>query len=271
MHKKNSSPHEQLDISGIADKIMEHPFANWVTRNATNILLGGAIFIVLIFTVYKFSSKDRVQSEADYYTAEHNLEILMADGDDKAAEPLRQGALRQLESILSSRPELNSKYDALLAQIFITDNQAAEAKPFADRTFKRTEKNGLNEFTEQGKISLLVAQGNYEEALKQALSQKNILLEKATDPAETSRLDALLAYNLLQIAALQQQVGNAQGELDAWATFKEFVLNNESDSKKVNLATSLMLQNLFSEGNSSIENYIEQRESTLNKLLSIPK
>lgn len=259
MHNNHSTPEPKHEISNQREDFADNPYVEMITKNINNIFIAIALLLLFCFAIYKMSSRNQAQAEADYLTAEKEWSVIIGGVDSSVQEPQREDAIKHLGAILADNPELESKYDAPLAQVLILEGQAGEARLLADQVFERTKDNGLTHFTDLGKISLLIAEQSYDEALKQSI----ILKDKAFLSKDRTDRDALIAYNLLQIAALQQQIGNTKEELDAWKEVSRYLQSSDGQEAAASPQTSAFIQQIFAEGSTTLKDYIDKRESIL--------
>lgn len=258
MNKKKPSSLELNELNTLTETVAEHPIFQWIMKNSSNIAFGAMLAAALLFFGYRTSANNNSQAEIDYFNAQNDYQIFAGQNERPATAEGRDEALQDLKAILAKRPELKTKYEALIAQELLIQGKASEAQDHMNRVFKRTAADNLPLYTAFSKISLLIGQAEYATALEEskALEQKIA--------GETSGHDASLRiYNLLRIAILEQQLGNREGELEAWKNFKAYALNTETATSHGQQTASLLMQNLFAEGNASITSYIEAREAKL--------
>lgn len=144
---------------------------------------------------------------------------------------------------------MHSKYDGLLASVFLYQENIAQALPFAHNTIKRIEKTQPSPYLQFSEATLLIAQKNLQEALD--LSQQlNNYLATASD-----NLYPFLQFsNLIRIATLSQRLELASEEATAWIHIKE-LRENEAHLPVV----FEHINSLFREGETSLANYMEER------------
>lgn len=258
MNKKKASPAEVNAFPSCMDSLTEHPFFQWITKNGSTIALGLLLIASLLFFVYRTSANKNYQAEADYFNAENDYQIFSGQNERPATPAAREEALHDLQTILARRPELKTKYDALIAQSLLIQGKADESQKFMAEVFKRTAQDQLPLYTSFAKISLLIGQADYTAALEQSKA-----LDQQMNSETSTYGDALRAYNLLRIAMLEQQLNHPKEELEAWKNFKAYALDNGNETNNTRQTASFMLQNIFAEGNATLINYIEARETKL--------
>jgi hypothetical protein len=244
--------------STLADHVSDHPAFHWVAKNATNILAGVALVFAILFFIYRMSANDQTQAENDYFTAAKDFNAFVSQEAD--ITPLqREESFLQLTEVLTRRPDLNSKYDAMIAQALLTGERTDQAIPFADRTFKRTAKDNLPLYQDFAKITLLIGQQNHEQALSQTKELKTQLNKNTQD----DKITTLYTYNLLRLAMLENVLDHKAEELLAWEELNNALYTPEAMLSVTSNEQRTLFENLFSDGNLSLKNYIDHRETML--------
>lgn len=254
--KKQTSPTPVPTVQqppSLADHMEEHPIVQWVSKNGLSLiyLIIGTIFLfMLIYRFYGGSSK----SQQDFYVAESSMTELQEDPQ----EP--QVALAKLQTILKAYPELQPKYDGLIAQALLNGGHVQEAKPFAELAINRTESENAPFFTDFAQTSLLIAEKQYGEALQRAQALNQKMLEQ-----EGFRKDnnLLFAYNLMRIGMLQEQTGAGDDAKRTWKEWMAYAEKANENASAANMSTNgfLLLTRVISEGKLSILNYISHQEN----------
>ncbi len=226
----------------ITEILNEHPLIQWIVDNRRSLLYIFVGVIAAIILITRFSMGAPGQKEADLIKAETefvNIQraILGVDTDLSQNE-----AITKLHQLLSKYPELNSKYDAPIAQAFIAAGKANDAQTYADQSLKRTGSNHLPLYQDFARTSLFIEKEQYQEALTQAQKLKTVLQDQT--PKST-----LFAYNLLRIALLQQALGNKNEELKTWQEWNSY---SNSDAFK-------LINNQLESGGIKLSDYIAQR------------
>lgn len=242
----------------LADHLSDHPAFQWVAKNATNILAGVALLFAVLFFLYRMSASDKSQAENDYFSATKDFNTFISV--DSSVTPIqREEAFDQLNKVLNSRPNLQQKYDAMIAQALLTKERTDEAIPYADRTFKRIAKDNLPLYEDFSKITLLIGQKDY----TQALGLTKTLKEKLNTNKTEDGISTLSTYNLIRLAMLEQALDNKTGELEAWDELNQSLYTPEAMLSASANEQRAIFENLFSDGNLSLRNYIEHREKFL--------
>lgn len=180
------------------DDWVEYPIVQWIIHNGKSIGYWTLIALMGLFIASRFISSSQQKAERDFFQAEQSAIEL------NATETQAQ-AISTLKEIMDRHPELHAKYDGLIAQALLTNNQVEEAAPFADETILRVNQEAPSPFISYSKTTLLIGNGNYQEALQQAYELKL----SATDPT-------LYVFNTIRIALLERELGNKAEEKKAW-------------------------------------------------------
>ena len=193
--------------------------------------LGGALF--LLGAKKKNFEKDFAQAKTLFLEWEK-------------AENAESSELVNLKKVINKHPELRSVYDNMIIQRQLSlgniDSELIE-KAF-DRGHFSSEL-----YEDFAKNSVLIAEGNYEKALANAIELKGAIPENTTHHGVY-----LQAFNLLRIAMLHQELGHGVKELVAWDTLRSFALkNNEFHS----------LLSHFTDRGITLEDYISYRQANL--------
>lgn len=224
---------EKLPSFSLEDSAIMH----WLSEYGKYLLWATLGFVALLLLFYRFSSSDNTKTAADYVIAERNFAKIARDTDP-------QDSLAELKAILQNHPELQPKYDGLLAQILISRGDLNSATPFAIRALKRTQKENSPFYTSYAETTLLIAEKKFEEALGQAKELQQLM--------HTEQLTTTLsAFNLLRIASLQRQLGLTDQEQQTWKEWQALAQNNPT------IATRVL--NHFTEGKMTLMDYIQTR------------
>jgi len=244
----------------LLDTIIDHAAFKWITKNSKNIFYGLLTLMALLFVIYRMSANDQLKAENDYFTAAKDFNTFSERADSNTDVATQEQAFRNLEKILTKRPELNSKYDALLAQALLIKDRPQDAIPYAERTLARTAKENLPIYQEFSNATLLIAQGNFNEALQHSgnIKLKIDTIRKADNPNKEVG-ETLYAYNLIRIPLLEKQLGNTSNELAAWENLKAYLYENQEEHSPELRETRVIFDNLFAEGSVSLKNYIDYR------------
>lgn len=216
----------------------EHPAIQWLYQNGkliSWILVGIVAFIFLLF---KWGNIGSGGSGLDYLNAEKSFEQLQK-GDLEA--------LKDLEAILNKHPELHAKYDGLLAQLLLSRGLLEQSQNYANNGFKRTYEANAPFYSTYSENSILIAQGQYQEAL----TRSELLSQKLQNDSGT---DLLQAMNLLRIASLQA-ILNLPAEKASLENWINKYGNNQTITNQI--------QQHFNEGTITLIEYIQARIQAL--------
>lgn len=243
----------------LEDKISDHDLLHWIMKNSTNILAGTALLLALLFFLYRMSANEKVKAENDYYTATKEYIAFLGQGE---STPLtEEQAFVQLEEILNRRPELQSKYDAMIAQTFLVRENPEAAHPFAKRTFARTSQDHLPLYQRFAEITLLISEQNYPQALHETKELKEQLLQEEANQSSS----LLQVYNLLRLALLEQALDHKEGEIAAWKTLDETLYSTDPLLSTKHATLKMEMEKVFSDGTLSLKNYSDHRQKLLSR------
>lgn len=177
-----------------------------ITKNKNMILNAVVMFILfcLILSFFYFrSNKTKTQSSQYIQSSLDSWQQLGAEED-----------LEKLTKMASQYPFLQTQLDTRLAQECLNHKQIESVKTLENRIEKRLSPH-IPFLFEFNKISILIAQESYQEAL-----QRSYALLSKLDPI---RLKTLYAFELLRIASLEEKIGNDVGFKNAKDQFTAFV------------------------------------------------
>jgi len=217
----------------------------WLTSAA----MGVAGVAVLIFY---FQSSPKPEA---FIAAEEAVERWQSSRDEESYLAMTRA--------FKTVPALEKKYEAIIAQRLVEKDQLEQALILAHRSLSRVHQEAPFHAA-YGETSLMIEQGNYQEALQRSVSLK----EQMAKMGDWNRLGAgqyaggalLYAHNLLRIAFLQQELVNPAGERVAWEDLEVFLGANQS-------LAALLFKN-FREKEIDLTNYIAERKQQLIKNLS---
>lgn len=248
---KNNRQHQTaLEKPLFTEVLEENNFVHWCLENGRILIIGFLCVIAMFLVGYRISYGSMMKSEINYINAENNYQRYMSEKNEAEA----QETLMKLSSIMTNHPELYAKYDGLIAQKLIIEGNISESLTFANRAIDRTQSENAPLYSDYSKTAILIAEKKYEEALKNALDLKQLLLKNEFVMSIESPEGILYAFNLLRIGMLQQQLKLESAELATWNEWKAAKISNEAFQK---------LANKFNVGQINLTNYIEAREMTL--------
>lgn len=209
---------------------MKDLWIDWLQEKQRHFFYGVAIIIAIIFVTFQLVQKFQKPTPTNYICANLAFEKWMLHGKD----------FDQLEKALSTHPDLNTKFGALIADKFIARNQGDKAKPFAEGVFNRVLKQ-TPEHTAFAEVSLLISEGKLNEALHHSLALNNSLDQSSL----------LYGFNLFRLASLYRALGDHPQELALLEELEHFMQSNPKGSS--------ILEHCFNDGESSLADYISNR------------
>ncbi|MES2122521.1 MAG: hypothetical protein V4492_07065 [Chlamydiota bacterium] len=233
----------------------------WLTNHGKTILLSIATLIVATFSLYQIYNRIGSGARSGHFEAERAYQAWISKESGDAAQ------FQKVERALKGHPELKIKFGTQIAQRLVALGEVGKGSEYARAALHRTHDLSAGYYELFSKISLLVASGKYETALK-ASEEMKIQMEgdesfwQSRDPLIHSG-SALYAYNLVRIASLYQELGQKEKELAAW---DELVSNAgwkgiPQDAKTFDPEAYTQLLQNFTLGDVSLLDYIEKRKS----------
>lgn len=225
-----------------------------------NVLYYGLLILALVTLIAVRMGKRKKRHEAAYVTATSTFQKwdqVSGSGDEE---------LKNLDLVLKKHPELTAEYEAQIGQKLLAAYSAEKARPYVEGTLKRT---GQPYYSLYGQTSVTVSEGNYSQALEEALElKKQMLADKAFwEKAQDNYGSTLFAFNLMRIAVLYGELGDPKGELNAWKELKQHAGWDESSEATVFTGKQGFHELLthFTVQESSLLDYIKTREEELSK------
>lgn len=251
MKKQRNAP-EQVSVEQIS-QWDDHDFVSTFSKYALYLVLGIGTLIVSMLVIYQLWNAGQSRADRDYADAEKEFRIFIGiDGEKTSAEGL-QKAFTQLQILMKQHPELEAKYDGMIAQTLINRNQDDLAAPFAQRALKRTQQENSPYYASYAETTLLIGNNNYNDALAQA-KQLQQRIQEAPHPDAAHIGDMLVAFNLLRIGMLQHQLGLKEEESKSWTELQQFLKKNPEIAAQINLQAGQisLLDYIKAQGNLSL-------------------
>jgi tetratricopeptide (TPR) repeat protein len=256
---KKDQPSQSLPELEILE---ESTVLDWLHKNSQNLIYAlGALVALFILGTWFFSHKT-TKAEGDYLTAENlivKIEAPILSEEDRANHAQ---AFEQLAQIVSRHPELQAKYDGLMAQALISQGKIQEAQPIAERNLKRVESDNLPLYRSYADGTLFIAQQQYDQALKLALQEQAQMQAQAKaakdENAPRTFGDALYAFNTMRIAMLQQQAGHYAEAAQAWDSLLQSVSGQDAVISDRRAAEAVIAH--IDESGVSLPSYIEAQK-----------
>ncbi len=223
----------------------------WIRRHLLSFMgITGFVIAMAFWSVHQWSMRG---SPADYLSAEVAFNEWTGD---------RSEHFIKLHKLLKQHPELHAKYDGRIAQKLLLSSQQGLAASFSKATHTRI--GSLSPYYKQfSNCSLLIGEKKLQEALLQSQQLKQMLDEDdqfwQTKSEIVKHGAVLYGYNLLRIAFLEQALGNAQGELEAWQEFRR------NSTKQLDPEAYHLIGQNFQKNDISLQDFIEHREEALSK------
>lgn len=151
------------------------------------------------------SSADRSQTRRDFFV------VSEISAKFQKNEKLSSETIETVENILKRHPELHAKYDGLLTLAYLSQQNTTKALAHIHQVVGRVELPFLYEQYVQ--TSLLIAEGNYEQALTAAKQLRVDLVGK-------EGYERLSGMNLLRLAFLAETVGDPIVCTEAWENLR---------------------------------------------------
>lgn len=236
---------KQTSQSNQINEWSEMYLTEWFSAYKQYVIFGLIALLSLILLAYRFLSASSLNSEADYLQAQYEF----AQFQDKSINSGSNDSenFDKLETILSRHPELHAQYDSLIAQLLIINQNPTQAKPFVERTMNRVAKDHdhIDLYRDYAQTSLLISEGQYEQAIAQAEQLK----DKMNQDAKQNYGSTLYAFNLIRLATLYQELNRPDQEQKTWEEFKRYQANAEE---------AFAVEQLF-QGSRAFDHYMKER------------
>lgn len=237
-----------LKMAPTSDEWYDHAAIEWLSKNKQQILWGFlALFIGIIIT-YRFISAGNLNAERDFYEAQADFSLLQREANT-FEEGEMQVTLQKLNAILQLHPELHAKYDGSIAQTLLIEQEASQAKEWAERNFKRIQFEPVDFYRSYAATSLMIGEGDY----AQAATQAEALKEKMQAEGHQDFGEILSVFNSIRLAMLYQKLNQSEKELKAWEALQQTPMQE----------ALITVNQLFKEGQFSLNQYIEERKNAL--------
>lgn len=209
----------------------------WVISIKNLVRFGVPIALIAAFSI-SYMGFNKPKRHGDYFAASQAYEAWVA-GD--------QSKLSELEKMMGFHPELHAKYDHAIASHLIASDQGSDAKSYAQSSLKRAE-HASKWHRSFATTTLTIADGDLSNALLQAKALKN---EMTPDDIEHYKL--VYGFNLLRIAAIEQELNHNEAEKVAIQDIQQFLSRHQNDSEVEPITSH------FQSGQVSLSDYLQQR------------
>lgn len=175
--------------------------------------------------------------------------------------PQEEALYQKAQKAMQKLPLLQAKYESAFAQKLLDLKKTAEAMPLAHQSLKRVhQETPFHAAFAAG--SLLIEQGEYQEALEQTVALKEALahfLETQQIASDSLRGGTVLyAHALIRIACLQQQLQNSPGEKVAWEEVEAFLQGKPEKNELANLVLKG-----FTDSHIDLSVYLQERKKQI--------
>ena len=185
----------------------ENKLLEFLKKHWSKLFLAVALFACAAVWGERLLNRNKGHEGQDYLTINRLIEQY------QKGEPFSQEVLADAENILERRPELHAKCDAMLASVFLAQENIIKGESYAKLALSQV-KNELPSFYQQfSQTTLTIAEKKYDRALEEARRLHEEL--KVTKEYET-----LAGLNLIRIAFLAEACEQEPIRAEAWAEFK---------------------------------------------------
>ncbi|HSX12032.1 MAG TPA: hypothetical protein VLF61_00900 [Rhabdochlamydiaceae bacterium] len=227
----------------MAINISKLDFTLWLQENQKKLYwILTLAFVPFSFLMYFAAKKSRSNWE-DYLQA-HFIYQKWAENPATTSDQFNQ-----LLKLTNDHRGLQEKYGALIAEKCIALNETALVKSFTDRALDQI-KDRMPLHHLFSKTSLLIAEGSFEAALKEALALK----EKIENNKVIKQNSVLFLFNLIRIASLERILNQFDLELESLKSIRTWLISDQC-TPEARLALSIA----FQENKISFVDYINHR------------
>lgn len=197
---------------------MELPAMQWIKDHKKQLSYGFLLFCLFLVFLYRIFASQTAKAEENYIALASAASIV---NNPEASTEKRTAALADLRRLLENSPNLQAKYDGLIAQSLILEKKIDEATPYIEQTFSRVKGEDSPYYIDYSKTSIALAGGKKEEALKEAYLLRDKMLQVEPANRSTQFGGILYAFNLIRIALLEKELQNKDAEKKAWQELKQ--------------------------------------------------
>ncbi|MBB64256.1 MAG: hypothetical protein CMO81_04260 [Waddliaceae bacterium] len=222
-----------------SESAFQEQLTSFLSDHGTKIIYGIAVIIVGVLAITRFSADKELRVQKDYLEAEAYMQQLQMGTN----EP--QQVLQNITEKMNDLQDLHTKYDGRLAQHYMQEGDVQTAKKYAESILNRTKNTIPSTYLAFSETSLLIAQGKLEEALKASEVLHGDLVEQ-------NEQSQLLAYNLLRIAVLKNEL-DFESQNSAWTELNDYLKTVPAGPEAPTIKQN------FINGSISLERYIEAK------------
>lgn len=199
-------------LSGLEESFMDHPLFQSLKEYQKPISYGLLGIILGIVLLYRMLAGQSARAENEYIALSESSAIL---NNPESSSEKRTVALNEMLPLLERYPQIQAKYDGLVAEQLLIERNLDVASPLIERTFSRV-KGAVSPYAiDYAKNSVLITQGDLGEGLKNAYLLREKMLSDIIPYS-----GVLYSFNLIRIALLEKQLNHKDLELKAWNELK---------------------------------------------------
>ncbi len=223
MSDKQKMERQELELVPHSPLMMK--LADWFQEHGQKLVYaaGGILAVLIVGLIW--STQHKSASEKAYVSAEMAYDKFFKIASDQT-DPAHEQPFLSLKEAIDAHSDLGSRYDGSIAQVFLRIGAMEPALVYGDQALKRLAQENFPFFEDFSKTSLLIVQGNDQEALKRAL----FLQKKMT---EASVKDALTLLNQIRIAMLYGRLGFKDEEIKAWNQWDQLVTTHPKAAQQI--------------------------------------
>lgn len=238
------------------DSIRDSDFFNKLIEQRRNLPYIFLVMVLVIGISFKFMSGRSQRAESNFLLAENYKAKIIRSITAPNGISTELNALNDLDKINQNYPELQPKYDGMMGQLYLINGDLSYSEKINQRVTQRTGNDQYLNQHDLTKTTYNIAKGNYKEALAEAKALQGKL---SADEKTT------LAYNVLRMAMLQQELGDVAAEREIWDLWKTL-------SQQPNNSESFALvADRFKEGDFTLTEYINERNRVIASRVDLQK
>lgn len=207
-----------LSDEGLGNALLELPAIQWIKDHKKQISYGFLLFCLFLVFLYRLIASQTAKAEENYLALASAAAIV---NNPEAPADKRAVALSDLRRLLESSPNLQAKYDGLIAQQLILEKKIDEANPYIQQTLSRVKGEDSPYYLDYSKTSIALASGKKEESLKEAYALRDKMLQVKPADRSVQFGGVLYAFNLIRIALLEKEFQNKDAEKKAWQELQQ--------------------------------------------------
>ena len=256
---------EQKDDSAA---VREERLALWVQEHGATVLYGFGVLLAVLVIALFWLSRGATQQEADYLAADLAFQEFTQSSADQL-NPTENTAFRRLKEMIHQHPELGARYNGLIAQTFLRLGDIQQALVYGNKALPALTKENLPFYEDYSKTSLLIADGQYEDAFRRADFLQKKMVEAGSlygaDLTEKGFGNNLIVLNTIRLGMLHQRLNRDVDELQSWETLRQLQASDDATIAPIKMdpATVEAILGAFKTGKVSFSDYIQDRKKNL--------